>query len=127
MADTPLNVSGDAVFDVGISSYPDLDLSGQISLSGVEIEHARLKSPASNVEGIVKLFGNGLRSERLTMIFSDSPVEVKGSVTDLAHPYFDISASFGDMQLSRAKEMLGLDIPGDIQGAENHFESCRIP
>ena len=117
VADTPLNVSGDAVLDVGIKGfYPDLDLSGQISLSGVEIEHARLKSPASNVEGIVKLFGNGLRSERLTMIFSDSPVEVKGSVTDLAHPYFDISASFGDMQLSRAKEMLGLDIPGDIQG-----------
>ena len=117
VAGAPLNVSGDATLDVGVKGfYPDLDLSGQISLSDVEIEHARLKSPASNVEGTLKLLGNGISSERLTMIFSDSPIEVKGSITDLAHPHFDINASFGDIQLSHAKEMLGLGIAGDIQG-----------
>jgi autotransporter translocation and assembly factor TamB len=117
VAGAPLNVSGDATLDVGFKGfYPDLDLSGQVSLSGVEIEHAKLQSPASNVEGIVKLLGNGISSDRLTMIFSDSPVEVKGSVTDLANPYFDINAFFGDIQLSRAKEMFDLDIAGDIQG-----------
>ena len=117
VAGTPLNMSGDSMLDVGVKGfYPDLDLSGQILLSGVEIEHAKLKSPASNVEGMVKLFGNGISSERLTMIFSDSPVEVKGSVTDLSNPHFDINASFGDIQLSHAKEMFDLDIAGDIQG-----------
>ena len=42
VAGAPLNVSGDATLDIGVKGfYPDLDLSGQVSLSGVEIEHAR--------------------------------------------------------------------------------------
>ncbi len=38
VAGTPLNMSGDSMLDVGgvKGFYPDLDLSGQILLSGVE-------------------------------------------------------------------------------------------
>jgi hypothetical protein len=117
VAGKPLSVSGTALLDVGVRGfYPDLELAGEVLLSDVEVEHAIIELPAKSVEGKVKLSGNSVSTENLRMVFMDSPVLVKGSVTGISDPHFDITASFADIRLSRAKEVFAPDIAGDIEG-----------
>ena len=69
VAGAPLSVSGNAVLDIAIKGfYPDLDFTGEVSFSGVEIQHARLPSPASNVEGVVRLLGTSISTDGLIML-----------------------------------------------------------
>lgn len=117
VAGKPLSVSGSAMLDVGVRGfYPNLELAGEVVLSGVQAEHAIMKLPAKNIEGRVRLSGNSISTENLRMVFADSPVLVKGTITGLSDPIFDITASFADIQLSRIKEVFAPDIQGDIEG-----------
>lgn len=117
VAGAPLSVSGNAVLDIAIKGfYPDLDFTGEVSFSGVEIQHARLPSPASNVEGVVRLLGTSISTDGLIMMLGDSAVEVEGSITDLGNPSFDINVYAGDIGLADVKDLFNLDIPGDMKG-----------
>ena len=117
VAGEPLSISGVAEVDVGVNGfYPDLELNGSVSLSNVYVEHASLKSPARNIKGRVKLSGNSISSEGLTMVFMDSPALVNGTITDFSDPHLDMTVSFADIELSRAKQAFAPDLEGDIEG-----------
>ena len=117
VAGDAFTISGAAAVDIGVRGfYPDLELSGEVLLSKVRVEHASLKSPAENIEGRVKLLGNSVSSEGLTMVFMDSFAVVNGSVNDLSEPHFDMTVSLADIELSRAMEVFAPNIAGGMKG-----------
>lgn len=111
-------LAGHAAVDVTLRGYyPALQWTGQIALKGASIRPPALGGPVEGISGLIAFSGNKMSSESLKMTIAGIPVTVRGDVTNLVDPRFDLTVSLADADIRKLGAFLapGAAMP-DVAG-----------